>query len=85
MEKLIETFLNNIQDGVVIMLIGMGVVFLFLTIMVFVMDWTSKLILKLNEIFPEEIEEEKPSKKQKRTDDSEVALAIAIACAQRRA
>ena len=85
MEKLIETFLNNIQDGVVIMLIGMGVVFLFLTIMVFVMDWTSKLILKLNEIFPEEIEEEKPSKKQKRTDDSEVALAIAIACAPRRA
>ena len=85
MEKLIETFLNNIQDGVVIMLIGMGVVFLFLTIMVFVMDWTSKLILKLNEIFPEEIEEEKPSKKQKRNDDSEVALAIAIACAQRRA
>ena len=85
MEKLIETFLNNIQDGVVIMLIGMGVVFLFLTIMVFVMDWTSKLILKLNEIFPEENEEEKPSKKQKRTDDSEVALAIAIACAQRRA
>ena len=85
MEKLIETFLNNIQDGVVIMLIGMGVVFIFLTIMVFVMNWTSKLILKLNEIFPEEIEEEKPSKKQKRTDDSEVALAIAIACAQRRA
>ena len=85
MEKLIETFLNNIQDGVVIMLIGMGVVFLFLTIMVFVMDWTSKLILKLNEIFPEEIEEEKPSKKTKRIDDSEVALAIAIACAQRRA
>lgn len=84
MEKLIETFLNNIQDGVVIMLIGMGVVFLFLTIMVFVMDWTSKLILKLNEIFPEEIEEEKPSKKTKRIDDSEVALAIAIACAQRR-
>lgn len=85
MEKLIETFLNNIQDGVVIMLIGMGVVFLFLTIMVFVMDWTSKLILKLNEIFPEEIEEEKPSKNPKRTDDNEVALAIAIACAQRRA
>ena len=52
--------------------------------MVFVMNWTSKLILKLNEIFPEEIEEEKPSKKTKRIDDSEVALAIAIACAQRR-
>ena len=68
MEKLIETFLNNIQDGVVIMLIGMGVVFLFLTIMVFVMDWTSKLILKLNEIFPEEIEEGLSGSVQKMED-----------------
>lgn len=79
-----ENFTNNIQDGIVIMLIGMGVVFLFLTIMVFVMGWTSKLVLKLNEIFPEEIKEEKSVKKQNKIDDSEIALAIAIACAQRR-
>lgn len=79
-----ENFTNNIQDGIIIMLIGMGVVFLFLTIMVFVMGWTSKLVLKLNEIFPEEIKEEGSVKKQKKSDDSEIALAIAIACAQRR-
>lgn len=80
-----ENFINNLQDGIIIMLIGMGVVFLFLVIMVYVMGWTSKLVLKLNEIFPEEIPEEKPARKKIGNNDSEVALAIAIACAQRRA
>lgn len=79
-----ENFINNAQDGIVIMLIGMGVVFLFLVIMVFVMGWTSKLVLKLNEMFPEEIQEERPTKKQAGNNDSEIALAIAIACVQRR-
>lgn len=80
-----ENFINNAQDGIIIMLIGMGVVFLFLVIMVYVMDWTSKLVLKLNEIFPEEIPEEKPTRKKAGNNDGDVALAIAIACAQRRA
>ncbi len=80
-----ENFINNAQDGIVIMLIGMGVVFLFLVIMVYVMDWTSKLVLKLNEIFPEEIPEEKTVRKKVGNNDGDVALAIAIACAQRRA
>lgn len=80
-----ENFINNAQDGIIIMLIGMGVVFLFLVIMVYVMDWTSKFVLKLNEIFPEEIPEEKPARKKAGNNDGDVALAIAIACAQRRA
>lgn len=78
-----ENLSTNLQDGTIIMLIGMGVVFLFLTIMVFVMDWTSKLIIKLNEIFPEEIQEEKYTKKQVSKNDEEIALAIALAIAQK--
>ena len=78
-----ENFVNNIQDGTIIMLIGMGVVFLFLVIMVFVMDWMSKLIIKLNELFPEEVVEEKYTKKQIKNNDDEIALAIALACARR--
>ena len=78
-----ENFAVNLQDGVIIMLIGMGVVFAFLAIMVFVMDWMSKLIIKLNEIFPEEVTEEKYTKKQAKKDDNDIALAIAIALAQR--
>ena len=50
--------------------------------MVFIMDWSSKLIIKLNEIFPEEVVEEKYTKKSAAKDDNEVALAIAVAYAK---
>ena len=76
-------FAGNLQDGIIIMFIGMGVVFAFLTIMVFVMGWMSKLVIKLNEIFPEEVVEEKYTKKQVKNDDNDIALAIAVALAQR--
>ena len=79
-----ENFVNNIQDGVVIMLIGMGVVFGFLAIMVFAMNLMSKIMQKLNAIFPEEIDEDKYAKKQNKSEDNEIALAIALACAKRR-
>lgn len=78
-----ENFAGNLQDGIIIMFIGMGVVSAFLTIMVFVMDWMSKLVIKLNEIFPEEVVEEKYTKKQVKNDDNDIALAIAVALAQR--
>ena len=50
--------------------------------MVFIMDWSSKLIIKLNEIFPEEVVAEKYTKKSAAKDDNEVALAIAVAYAK---
>ena len=78
-----ENFAGNLQDGIIIMFIGMGVVSAFLTIMVFVMDWMSKLVIKLNEIFPEEVVEEIYTKKQVKNDDNDIALAIAVALAQR--
>ena len=74
-----ENLSTNLQDGLLIMVLGMGFVFIFLTIMVFIMDWSSKLIMKLNEIFPEEVVEEKYTKKSAAKDDNEVALAIAVA------
>ncbi len=78
-----ENFASNLQVGSIIMLIGMGVVFAFLVIMVYVMDITAVIIKKFNEIFPEEVKEQTTKKKTK-TDDSEIALAIAIAHAQQR-
>lgn len=77
-----ENLSANLQDGLLIMVLGMGFVFIFLTIMVFVMDWSSKLIVKLNEIFPEEVVEEKHTKKSAAKDDTEIALAIAVAYAK---
>ena len=69
------------STGITITLIGMGVVLAFLTLMIFVMNITSSFIINvLNKYFPEAIKEEpKKAKKKVATDDSEIALAIAIA------
>lgn len=67
------------EDGMIIMLIGMGFVFLFLVIMVYAMNIMAFIIKKINTIFPEEIpNENKYSKKNKISSDSEIALAIAL-------
>ena len=72
------------EDGMIIMLIGMGFVFLFLVIMVYAMNIMALVIKKINNIFPEEIpDENKYSKKNKISADSEVALAIALAYSRR--
>lgn len=69
------------NTGVTITFIGMAVVLAFLTLMIFVMNITSSFIINvLNKYFPEAIKEEpKKAKKKVATDDSEIALVIAIA------
>ena len=70
------------NTGLTITLIGMGVVLAFLTLMIFVMNITSSLIINvLNKWFPEAVKEEpkKAKKKAADSDDAQIALAIAIA------
>lgn len=76
-----DLLMQNFNTGIVITVIGMLTVLFFLTLMIFVMNITSKIILRLNKIFPEEVKTE-PKSKKKQTDDSEIALAIALAYAQ---
>ncbi len=77
--------LSLLKDGMVIMTLGMGFVFLFLVIMVYAMDLMAAVIKKINNIFPEVIpDENKYSKKAKTTSDNDVALAIALAFAKSR-
>ena len=72
--------ISLLEDGMIILCIGMGVVFSFLIIMVWAMNIMSAVIKKINNIFPEEIpDENKYSKKNKIYSDSEIALAIALA------
>ena len=73
--------INTLTLGATIMVIGMGVVFAFLTLMIFTMNITSSLIVNvLNKYFTEAVKEEpKKAKKKVATDDSEVAIAIAVA------
>ena len=70
-----------INQGLFLMVIGMGSVFAFLTVMLFAMNICSKLLAVLNKYFPEEKEEHK--KKIQKTDN-EAEIAIAIACAAQR-
>ena len=70
----------SLQTGLVITFIGMFVVMAFLAVMIYTMKLTSRIIICLNKIFPEEIKEEKTTKKkQQKSDDTEIAIAIAAA------
>ena len=65
-------------QGGITMLVGMGIVFAFLTILVFAMLVMTKCVLFINKICPEVVEEPKKTKKTT-ADESEFAAAIAVA------
>lgn len=69
-----------LYDGLFVMAIGMGMVFFFLTIMIFSMNISSYCLKIINKYFPEEIPEVKSSK-QKKTSSKDDEIALAIACA----
>ena len=66
-------------EGLSAMLIGMGTVLSFLCLMIISMFIMSKIVRKLNEIFPEAIPVAAGTKKTACNDDSEVAAAIVAA------
>lgn len=70
--------LELLGDGVIISIMGMGVVFLFLIILVFAMMLMAVVMKYLNAKFPEAVPETATTKRQSvANDDSAVALAIA--------
>ena len=72
------------NDALLVMIIGMGTVFVFLTVMIWAMDLNGKVLQFVNKIWPEEVPEAaKPVRRAAQTsDDEEVALAIACAMAK---
>ena len=78
--------LTLVKDGIFVMVIGMGTVFIFLTIMIFAMQINAKFLKFMNKFFPEEIPQEKPTKRNSsKSNDEEIALAIACAIAESKA
>lgn len=72
--------LTLFKEGFFVMVIGMGTVFIFLTIMIFAMNINSYVLKFVNKYFPEEIPADKtPNKKKSSSNDDEIALAIACA------
>ena len=72
-----------IKQGVVLLVSGMGIVFIFLAILVFVTTFSSKFVTKFNHILPDEAPKKKPAPAAKATDD-DLAIALAIAVARAR-
>lgn len=71
--------LTLFKESFFVMVIGMGTVFVFLSIMIFAMEINSKLLKFIGKYFPEEIPETKPVKRKANSNDEEIALAIACA------
>jgi oxaloacetate decarboxylase gamma subunit len=71
--------MEALKEGFFIMVIGMGTVFMFLTIMVYAMNISKKILDIVNKYFPEDILQESKKKRDKTDNDAEIALAIAAA------
>ena len=73
-----ENIIQAISDGVIITIVGMLIVFVFLTIMVIAMDITSGIVGYLNKKFPPKVVETTTTKKRPQTNEEEM-VAVAIA------
>ncbi len=75
---------NLLLEGVVLMLMGMGVVISFLFIMIIGMRLMSKVIAYLNKLFPEVLEETaSAAKKASANIDEAIAVVLAAIAAER--
>ena len=70
-------FNGQIGNGLILMVLGMGIVFLFLTILVFSTKMISKIVSKIEKKEPAQTPAE-----VKNNSESEVAAAIAVAFAE---
>ena len=73
------------NEGLAVMSVGMGTVFIFLCILIVSMIVMSKVVAKLNEIWPEPVPQVAGGAKKKAIsgDDSEIAAAIVAAMFKR--
>lgn len=76
--------MNNFENGLALLLIGMGTVLAFLMVLIFAMGIMSKIVGWLNKIFPEAVEEVKSTAKKVASNvDEAIAVAIAAIMAKR--
>ncbi|MGN0852065.1 MAG: OadG family transporter subunit [Kiritimatiellia bacterium] len=68
----------EIGQGLVLMMAGMGIVYVFLTVLI-VVTKSSAFIARFDSILPQETPKKAPKKAAAADDDANVALAIAVA------
>ena len=70
--------LGNLENGLILLVMGMGFVLTFLVILICSMGIMSKFVGYLNKVFPETVEEVKTTVK-KASSGVEDAIAVALA------
>ena len=68
-----------IGQGLVLMVAGMGIVYLFLTILIIVAKYSSAFVARFDGILPQEAPKKAPRSAVASDDDANIALAIAVA------
>lgn len=76
--------LGNLENGLILLVMGMGFVLTFLVILICSMGIMSKFVGYLNKIFPEAVEEVKTTvKKASSGVEDAIAVALAVIMAKR--
>lgn len=73
--------IEMLKAGSIVMVIGMGTVFFFLSLMIVVMNVTTKVLGFIGKYFPEEVEEEKTKVKKTKQTNNDAEIALVVACA----
>ena len=68
-----------IGQGLVLMIAGMGIVYLFLIVLIIVAKYASAFVARFDGIIPQDAPKKAPAKAAAGNDDANVALAIAVA------
>ena len=68
-----------IGQGLVLMVAGMGIVYLFLTVLIIVAKYASAFVARFDGILPQDAPKKAPRPAATSDDDANIALAIAVA------
>ena len=71
--------MDELGQGLVLMVFGMGFVYAFLSVLILVTKVSMKGIAGFDSILPQDAPKKKPAAKAAGDDDANVALAIAVA------
>ena len=66
-------------QGLVLMIAGTGIVYVFLSVLIVVTKTSMQAIAKFDSILPQVAPKKKPAASRASSDDADVALAIAVA------
>ena len=79
-QEIMQNIIQSASEGAVVMVVGMGIVFSFLTVLVFAIMIMARCVAYIEKIWPSPVEEVKTTKNTKKSsDDTEIAIAIAAA------